>query len=78
MIYSVENYNYIKIKNAKFQPKPRGNQKGRDKLYYKDLICAFDIETTRIKEIEQSVMYVWQFAILFPDTNTIDVIMGRT
>ena len=78
MIYSVENYNYTKIKNVKFQPKPRGNQKGRDKLYYKDLICAFDIETTRIKEIEQSVMYVWQFAILFPDTNTIDVIMGRT
>lgn len=78
MIYSVENFDYGKIKNTKFQPKPRGNQAGRDKLYYKDLVCAFDIETTRIKEIEQSIMYVWQFAILYPENNTIDVIMGRT
>lgn len=79
MIYTAENYNYTRVKNTKFQPKPRGNQSGRDKLYYKDLICAFDIETTRITEIEQSIMYVWQFAILFPgENNDIDIIMGRT
>ena len=79
MIYTAENYDFNRIKNTKFQPKPRGNQSGRDKLYYKDLICAFDIETTRIKEIEQSIMYVWQFAVLFPnEDNRIDVIMGRT
>ena len=79
MIYTAENYNYARVKNTQFQPKPRGNQSGRDKLYYKDLICAFDIETTRITEIEQSIMYVWQFAILFPgENNDIDIIMGRT
>lgn len=79
MIYTAENYNYTRVKNTKFQPKPRGNQSGRDKLYYKDLICAFDIETTRIVEIEQSIMYVWQFAILYPgENNEIDIIMGRT
>ena len=25
-----------------------------------DLICAFDIETTRLADIEQSIMYIWQ------------------
>lgn len=32
------------------------------KTYVKE-ICAFDIETTTIKEINQAVMYIWQFAI---------------
>ena len=30
---------------------------------YADTICAFDIETSRIKAIDQSIMYIWQFAI---------------
>lgn len=30
---------------------------------YADAICAFDIETTRIKEIDQSYMYIWQFCL---------------
>ncbi len=28
-----------------------------------DCICAFDIESTNIPEIEQSVMYIWQFQL---------------
>lgn len=28
-----------------------------------DLVCAFDIETTSVKSLEQSIMYIWQFAI---------------
>lgn len=35
-------------------------------------VCAFDIETTALPEIEQSIMYIWQFAI--EDF----VIIGRT
>lgn len=31
------------------------------KIRYKNIITAFDIETTRIKEIEQSIMYIWQW-----------------
>lgn len=42
---------------------PRGNPSGRSKTIYKDLICTFDIETTRIPEIDQSFMYIWQAAI---------------
>lgn len=39
----------------------KGRKKGsRDIL---DIVTAFDIEATRIEDIEQSVMYIWQFQI---------------
>lgn len=38
------------------------NQEAR-KRKYKDCVCAFDIETTNIDEIDQSVMYIWQMQI---------------
>jgi len=41
-------------------------------------MCAFDIETTRLEDIEQSIMYIWQFSILFLDDLHIDTIIGRT
>lgn len=45
-------------------------RKARRKIL--DHICAFDIETTRIAEIDQSIMYIWQMCI--DDC----VIVGRT
>lgn len=30
---------------------------------YADTVCAFDIETTRLPDIDHSVMYIWQFAV---------------
>lgn len=33
------------------------------KRCYMDIVCAFDIETTYIPEIDQSVMYIWQFQL---------------
>lgn len=40
---------------------------------YADTICAFDIETTRLPDIDHSIMYIWQFAVKgYP------VIIGRT
>lgn len=41
----------------------RGNPGTKDKRSIIDLVCAFDIETTRLHEIEQSIMYVWQLKI---------------
>lgn len=43
---------------------------GRNRLSKRilDCVCAFDIETTRLADIEQSIMYIWQFQI---DTYTI-------
>ena len=50
---------------------PGGTQ--NRKLHYKDIIAAFDIETTRLSEIEQSIMYVWQLHL-----DGIGTIIGRT
>lgn len=47
--------------------------RGKHSRLYKQELCAFDIETTIIPEINQSVMYVWQFAI-----GEDLVIIGRT
>ena len=41
----------------------KGNQGTKTKIEYKDAICAFDIETTRLPDIEQSIMYVWMFHV---------------
>lgn len=71
MIVNASEYDYKEIWRAKKQPRPRGNPHG-GKVYYKNLICAFDIETTRLADIEQSFMYIWQFQI--EDTTVI----GRT
>lgn len=60
---TIVEFSNIKIFDLpKFTPevKPRGRYIRNE---YNAQVCAFDIETTAISEIEQSVMYVWQFAI---------------
>ena len=52
----------------------RGNQGTKSRIKYKDAICAFDIETTRLADIEQSIMYVWMFHVKQLDLT----IVGRT
>lgn len=54
----------------------RGNKGTKKKVIYKNCICGFDIETTRLPEIEQSIMYIWQFGVLIDDC--IYYIYGRT
>ena len=40
------------------------SRKGRRRSKkYCDIVCAFDIETTLIESVRQSVMYIWQFQI---------------
>ena len=51
------------IANIETQKRGRGNPRTRKKVYYKDVICAFDIEITRLADIEQSIMYIWMFHI---------------
>lgn len=50
----------------------RRTGRGRRGVTYVKEICCFDIETTTLPDINQSFMYVWQFAI------EEDVYMGRT
>lgn len=49
------------IEQADIVKLPRGNP-GGNKRHYIDLVCAFDIETTRVND-KRSLMYIWQFQI---------------
>lgn len=78
MPYTVKNYDFSRFFDTPVIRSTRGNKTGKKKgKIYKNLLCAFDIETTRIKEIEQSCMYIWQFGIMF-ENGDIDCIVGRT
>jgi hypothetical protein len=68
-----EQFDFEWFKSIKVQTRAVGNPGTKKKVYYKDIISAFDIETTRIKEIEQSVMYIWQWQFGLEYT-----VIGRT
>ena len=73
MIYTSDSFDYSIIEKAGIQKRRRGNQGQRDnKRKYKDLFCAFDIESTNDENLQQAFMYIWQFQI---DEYTI---IGRT
>lgn len=63
MYITPEQYIPETIANIETQKRGRGNPRTRKKVYYKDVICAFDIETTRLADIEQSIMYIWMLHI---------------
>ena len=64
MIYNVDNFDYKIIAFAPIQRRRRGNQGRRDnKRKYKDVFCAFDIESTNDRQLQQAFMYIWQFQI---------------
>ena len=69
----VEKFDYSYFDKIAYAKRPRGNNSGKTANTYADVVCAFDIETTRIMEIEQSVMYIWQFQVGLDYT-----VMGRT
>lgn len=73
-IITIDKFNYRKFRMTGKQKRAAGNPATSDRRLYKDIISAFDIETTRIEEIEQSVMYIWQWC--FDDENC--VVIGRT
>lgn len=68
----INNFDYSIISDAPIVKNKRGNQSRKDKIKYKDIIATFDIETTNVKEIENSFMYIWQASI----SNV--VVIGRT
>ena len=72
-IKTVQTFDYALIARAGIQKRPKGNQGTKhNKKKYKNLFCAFDIETTNDLSINQAYMYIWQFQI---EDNTI---VGRT
>ena len=77
MLFPVSAINIKEIINSiDIQKRARGNQSRKNNdYYYKDVVCAFDIETTRYKigehnvsktkviNDEVAIMYIWQFQI---------------
>ena len=73
-IYTPYDCPYTELTKIPVQKRGPGNPGTKKTKYeYKNVICAFDIETTNIPSIRQNVMYIWQFAI-----EGIGVIIGRT
>lgn len=73
MVIKQADFDYDWFRNIPQQKRNKGNNATTQKYYYKDIITAFDIETTYIKEIDNSVMYIWQWQ--FGDKCTV---IGRT
>lgn len=69
MIENYKQFDYTIIKNAPAEKRKRGNQGTKRRRTYKSIVCAFDIETTRIDE-NKSIMYIWQ-AQIGPDHTVI-------
>ena len=63
-IKTIDTFDYTVISNTGCQKRPKGNQGTKqNKRKYKNLFCAFDIETTNDFSINQAYMYIWQVQI---------------
>ena len=72
MIFKAEEFDTDFIKDIPVCKRSRGNPHGKKKTY-KDIITAFDIETSTLPDIEQNFMYIWQMQIGLDKT-----VIGRT
>lgn len=73
MIIKSENFDASILSRIPVQSRKAGNQRTRTRRMYKDIVCAFDTETTYIQELDRSVLYIWQFQI-----DEIMTVYGRT
>lgn len=75
MRYDIETFPYEKFAAVPFLTRKRGNQgvKAENRKVYRDIVTAFDIETTRLEDVEQSIMYIWQWHFY-----GIGTVFGRT
>ena len=69
-VYTVKDFDFTIFENVQVQKKRKG-QRGKTRYY--DIVLAFDIETTNIDEIRNSVMYIWQLQV-----GKVGSITGRT
>ena len=67
------------LPTPKILPNKKGVRAKGDKRRYIQVLSSFDIETTRIPTIDNSVMYIWQWSFYNLETNEfIRTIYGRT
>ena len=63
-VYNIDDFDYTLISSAAVLKRKKGNPGTRKtKQKYKNLFCAFDIETTNLLDLENAIMYIWQFQI---------------
>ena len=60
LLVDISHFDYNIIDSIKNVRRPKGNQGTKTRKSYKDIVCAFDIETTTIAN-DNAIMYVWQF-----------------
>lgn len=73
-IIKSRDFDFSIIKRIPVLPVGKGRRtKAKKGVRYMDMVCAFDIETTRLEEWEQSIMYIWQFQI-----DNLCTVIGRT
>ena len=72
-VVKISDLDYTIFKKFKPCRNPRGNPHTTKVKHYLDCICTFDIESSRVADIEQSVMYIWQFNV-----NAELTVYGRT
>jgi hypothetical protein len=72
-IITPQEFNFDEFSKIRYINRHAGNQGTSVREKYLDIVTAFDIETTRIREIEQSIMYVWQWHF-----DGIATVVGRT
>ena len=63
MIINVKEFNYNIVAALPDLPRKAGNQGTRVRRVYKDAVCAFDTETSYIKELDAQCLYIWQFQL---------------
>lgn len=72
IVVNSTDFDFSIFHNLPVQKKGQG-RRTKTKRLYRDIICAFDIETTRLEKIEQAVLYIWQFQV-----GTYCTVIGRT
>lgn len=63
MIIKARDFNVNIIAALNDMPRKRGNQGTKARPVYKDAVCAFDIETSYIPDLDTNVLYIWQFQL---------------
>ncbi len=58
MVVEANNFNYDLLSQLKILKKEKRKKNSKN---YLDIVTAFDIESTRLPDIEHSFMYIWQF-----------------
>lgn len=62
-VFDINNFPYEVLQSYDILERPKKARGRRYDRKYLDVVCAFDIEATNIKETKQAIMYIWQFAV---------------